>query len=538
MGSEMINTRFHRVSRRLGRTGAIENRGTAIARTLNEMLARTVERYADKPALIFKGETTSFAELQEAVERCAAGLTGLGISKGDTFGIVMRNCPEFVILSFALSRLGAVAVPVNFLEKADRIAYIFNDAEVKGCLTSKSFLHSIHEVQESVPTLKHIFLREPGGDEPALETIYRHPLAETAGPEVTSDDLVLLIYTAGTTGLPKGVMLTQSNLIANVESCQLALDVSDKDKVMCVLPMFHSFAWTTNVILPIRLGATTVVIESLLPFQPALKQLWKQKVTLVCCIPQVYSALVHHVHGPKALLLRLLNPVKLAVSGAAPLPGQVQVKFEKAFGTALIEGYGLTEAAPVVSVNPRYGNHKPGTVGLPLPGIDVKIADDDERELETYEIGEVCVLGANVMVGYYKRPEETKEAVTADGWLKTGDLGFLDSDGYLTLVDRKKDLIIAKGLNIYPQEVEIALAAHPAVAEVAVVGISDKSGDESVRAFVVLEPEASVKPRELIAFARPSLASYKVPRDVVIVDELPKNALGKVLKRELRETTV
>jgi long-chain acyl-CoA synthetase len=506
-----------------------------IARTLNEMLTRTVERYGDKPALIFKGETTTFAELEEQIERCAAGLAELGIGKDDTFGIVMRNCPEFVILSFALSRLGAVAVPVNFLEKAERVAFIFNDAEVKGCLTSKDFLRTVREAQKSVPTLKHVFLRDSGGDVSALEEIYRHPLPETSGPEVGPEDLVLLIYTAGTTGLPKGVMLTQRNLLANVESCLLALDVSDKDSVLCVLPMFHSFAWTTNVILPIRLGAKTVVIESLLPFPPALKQIWKHKLTLVCCIPPVYSALVQHVHGPKAFLLRLLNPVKLAMSGAAPLPAAVQVKFEKTFGIALLEGYGLTETAPVVTVNPRYGNHKPGTVGLPLPGVDVKIADDDEQELPMLEIGEVCVRGDNVMAGYYKRPEETKEAFTADGWLKTGDLGFLDSDGYLTLVDRKKDLIIAKGLNIYPQEVEMALAAHPAVAEVAVVGVPDASGDESVRAFVVLEPESSLKPRELIAFARPSLASYKVPRDVVIVDELPKNALGKVLKRELRE---
>jgi len=216
----------------------------------------------------------------------------------------------------------------------------------------------------------------------------------------------------------------------------------------------------------------------------------------------------------------------------------VQVKFEKTFGTALLEGYGLTEAAPVVSVNPRYGTHKPGTVGLPLPGVDIKIADDDEKELENYEIGEVFVRGANVMVGYYKQPEATAETFSADGWLKTGDLGFLDSDGYLTLVDRKKDLIISKGLNIYPQEVEAALITHPAVAEVAVVGIRDGSGDESVRAFVVLEPEMSVKPRELIAFARHSLASYKVPRDVVFLDELPKNALGKVLKKDLREAQV
>jgi long-chain acyl-CoA synthetase len=506
------------------------------ARTLNEMLTRTVERFGDKTALVFKGENTTFAQLEDQIERCAAGLAELGIGKGDTFGIVMRNCPEFVILAFALSRLGAVSVPVNFLEKADRIAFIFNDAGVKGCLTSKEYLRAVREAQKSVRTLQHVFLREGSDDTPALAEIYRHPLAETAGPEVGSDDLVLLIYTAGTTGLPKGVMLTQNNLISNVEQCLLALDVTDRDSVLCVLPMFHSFAWTTNVILPIRLGATTVVIESMLPFSPVLKAIRKYRLTLVCLIPQVYSTLVHHVHGPKALFLRLLNPVKLAVSGAAPLPAEVQVKFEKTFGMPLIEGYGLTETSPVVSVNPRYGQRRPGTVGLPIPGVDVKIVDDDERELPIPEIGEVCVRGDNVMAGYYKRPKETAEAFTKDGWLKTGDLGFIDADGYLTLVDRKKDLIIVKGLNVYPQEVENVIAAHPAVAEVAVVGIRDEGGDEAVRAFVVLAEGQSAKPRELIALARKSLATYKVPKDVELVDELPKNALGKVLKRELRET--
>jgi long-chain acyl-CoA synthetase len=214
----------------------------------------------------------------------------------------------------------------------------------------------------------------------------------------------------------------------------------------------------------------------------------------------------------------------------------VQIKFEKIFGTALVEGYGLTETSPVVTVNPRYGNHKAGTVGLPLPGVEIKIVDDDESKLPAPEIGEVCVRGENVMAGYYKRPEETKAAFTADGWLKTGDLGFVDADGYLTLVDRKKDMIIVRGMNVYPQDVESVLIEHPAVAEVAVVGIRDEDGDESVHAFVVLAEDQSVKPRELIAFGRQTLATYKIPKNVEFLDELPKNALGKVLKRELRET--
>jgi long-chain acyl-CoA synthetase len=506
------------------------------ARTINEMLARSADTFPDKPALIFKGREWSFRELNDTIERCAGGLAELGIGKGDTFGIVLRNCPEFVIMSFALARLGAMAVPVNFLEKSERIAYIFNDAKVKGCLTAKDFARTLRTVQESVPTFQHLFLREGDGEIPGIEELYKHPLAETAGPEVASEDVVVLIYTAGTTGLPKGVMLTHRNLVFSCETAVQALEVTHRDSVICVLPMFHAFAWTTNVLLPIFLGATTIVIESLLPFNPTVKAIWKHKVTLICCVPQVYSALVQRIHGPKAILFRLLNPLRMAISGAGPLPAEVQVKFEKVFGTPLLEGYGLTETSPVVSVNPLVGKRKPGTVGIPLPGVEVEIRDEEEKQVAEGEIGEVCVRGENVMAGYYNRPEETRETFTADGWLKTGDLGRFDEDGYLVLVDRKKDLIIVKGLNVYPQEIERVLESHPAVTEAAVIGLTDASGDETVHALVILEQGASVKKRDLTDLCREKLASYKVPREIEFVEELPKNALGKVLKRELRET--
>ena len=505
------------------------------ARTLNEMLGHTAREVPDSVAYAFKDRSLTFSELEQTIERCAAGLVSLGIGKGDTFGLVLRNCPEFVICAFALARLGATAVPVNFLEKADRIAMIFNDAEVRGCLTAREFLKTVRRAQESVPGLEHVLVRDHADDTPAFDELLHHTLPDSEGPAVTSDDVVLLLYTAGTTGLPKGVMLTHRNLISSVESCALALDVSGADRALCVLPMFHVFAWTTMVLLPLRLGAKTVIVESLLPFQPALKEIRKHRVTLVCCVPQVYSTLVQRVHGPRALLLRLLNPVKLAISGAGPLPAEVQIAFEKKFGTALLEGYGLTEAAPVVSVNPRYGTHKPGSVGLVLPGVKAKILDEDEVELPRGEIGEVCVLGDNVMPGYYNRPEETRAAFTAEGWLKTGDLGYFDSDDYLYLVDRKKDLIIVKGLNVYPQEVEAALTAHAAVLEAAVVGVKDATGDEAIHAFCVLAEGAGVKQKELLSLCRETLASYKIPRSVTFRDELPKNALGKVLKRELRD---
>jgi long-chain acyl-CoA synthetase len=506
----------------------------ATARTLNEMLARSVAEVPATTALTFHGQKLTYAELDDRIERCAAGLVELGIEKGDTFGLVLRNCPEFVILSFALARIGAVAVPVNFMEKSERIAFIFNDAGVKGCLTSKDFLRTVRRAAESVATLRHLFLREPGGELPHFGELSRDRLPDTAGPEVGPNDLALLIYTAGTTGMPKGVMLTHHNLVVNVESCLEAFDLSREDSVLCVLPMFHSFAWTTNVLLPLRLGVKIPILEGFLPFNRVLKTIWREKVTLVCGVPPVYATLVQKLHGPRRLLLRVLSPVRIAVSGAAPLPGEVQQQFERIFGIPLIEGYGLTEAAPVVAVNPRYGRRKPGTVGRAVPGVEVKVVDKHEVELPAGEIGEICVRGENVMLGYYNRPEETREAFTEDGWLKTGDLGRLDDDGYLSIVDRRKDLIIVKGLNVYPQEIEAVLESHPAVAEAAVIGVDDGSGDEEIRAFVVLAPEQAVKRRELLGYCRERIASYKLPREIEFREELPKNALGKILKRELR----
>ncbi|HRY29641.1 MAG TPA: AMP-binding protein, partial [Elusimicrobiota bacterium] len=458
---------------------------------LNQMLADAVKQSGDAAAFLFKDEPILYRDLDDKIRRCAAGLAALGIGKDDTFGIVLRNCPEFVIAFFALSRLGAVAVPVNFLEKGERLGYIFHDAGVKGCLTAREFLGNVREAQKRVPTLKHLFLKTAGHDLPAFDSLLHQGDPPPEHP-VAPNDLAMLIYTAGTTGSPKGVMLTHKNFVANVESCRKAIELSSADRFMCVLPMFHSFAWTTNVLLPLRLGAGTVIIESLLPFEPVLHTIWKHNVNVFCGVPPIFSTLTQKVKGLKAMALRLINPVRLVVSGAAPLPAGVQKKFEETFGTPLLEGYGLTEAAPVVSLNPLHGARKDGSVGLPLPDVRVKIVDDEERLLPDGQVGEICVKGDNVMAGYYKRPQETREAFTKDGWLKTGDLGLLEADGYLRIVDRKKDLIIVKGLNVYPQEVETVLRSHPAVDEAAVVGIYDsESGDETVKAFVTLKRDAA-----------------------------------------------
>jgi long-chain acyl-CoA synthetase len=366
-------------------------------RTLHTLLADTARRVPEAVVFHYRGQVWTYLHLEERVERCAAGLSKLGIGRGDTFGFLLRNSPEFVVLFFALARLGAVAVPVNFLERGDRVGYIFADAGVKGCLTSREFLKTVQEAQTHCPSLKHVFLKDGGSDVLSFDRLLE-PADRTAGdPSLMSDALALLIYTAGTTGLPKGVMLTHGNFMANVESCRQAIEVGEKDRFLCLLPMFHSFSWTVNVLLPIRLGSSIVIMESLLPFDPVLKAIWEHHVTVFCAVPPIFAALTQKVRGLKALALRVVNPVRVAISGAAALPVAVHKDFEKAFHIPLLEGYGLTEAAPVVTVNPLHKARKPGTVGLPIPGVEVKLVDEEERSLPTGQVGEVCVRGANVI---------------------------------------------------------------------------------------------------------------------------------------------
>jgi len=497
------------------------------------MLSQSVRENPEAAAFVYRDERLSYGELDRRVERCAAGLQKIGINKGDTFGIVLRNSPEFVILYFALGRLGAAAVPVNFLEKGERLGFIFNDAAVKGCLTSKEFRANVLEARKQAPALKHIFLKDAGGPEPAFDTLLA-PGERPVLPEVKPEDLSMLIYTAGTTGTPKGVMLSHKNFCANVVSCRRAIELKRADRFICLLPMFHSFAWTTNVLLPLSLGSMTVVIESLLPFEPVIKAVWNHKVTVFCAVPPIFATLSQRIKGLKAFVIRLLNPVRVCVSGAAALPTAVHGVFEKTFGVPLLEGYGLTEAAPVVSLNPLHGERRVGTVGLPLPGVFIKILDDEEKPLPVGTVGEICVKGDNVMTGYYNRPEETAQAFTQDGWLKTGDLGKLDAEGYIHIVDRKKDLIIVKGLNVYPQEIEAVLMSHPAVNEAAAVGIADANGDETIKAFVTFKEGQSVDKTVLFKMCREKLAPYKIPKDIDIRKDLPKNAIGKILKKDLR----
>jgi long-chain acyl-CoA synthetase len=511
--------------------------------TLNALLERQAAERPRAIALRLKDRALSYQQLQAQIERWATVLYSRGVRAGDTYGIVMRNSLEFVITFFALMRLGAMAVPVNFLLKSDEIAYIFDDAGVVGVITQKPFLGNILEAKARLARLREVVVAGVPASMTFLDPVvfaYEALLNGNAASLVpaaanTPETVAMIIYTSGTTGKPKGAMLTHGNFLANAEQCVAHVQsLSARDVFLCLLPMFHSFSWTVCVLLPMYLGCTAVILESIQPFSEVLKQIFKRRITIFVAVPPVFAALLR---VPFWRPLRWINPVRLCVAGAAALPVAVHQKFEEKFGVPLVEGYGLTEASPVVSLNP-IARRVPGSVGTPLPGVQIRITSEQGETLPQGEVGEICVKGANTMKGYFKQEQATREAFLDEQhvWLRTGDVGFVDTDGYIHISDRKKDLIIVKGLNVYPKEVEDILLTHPAVAEAAVVGIADETGDELIRAYVTLKKDQPVERQELLKLCRSKLAPYKCPKDLEIREELPKNTLGKILKRELRKS--
>jgi long-chain acyl-CoA synthetase len=481
----------------------------------------------------------TYAEALASVEAIAAGLAFRGVRKGDRFAIALRNCPEFVLVYLALARIGAAAVPINFLvTKPEELKYLLEDSGACGVVTQKEFFKGYHAVQPDVPKVRlWLGLDEaPLGGEllsKLLSENRRLDTASFAGP----DDLACLLYTSGTTGVPKGAMLTHANMLSNARSAVAAVGIVERDSVLALLPFFHTFAWMVCAVAPIMVGARVVLAGGITPAGPWLKAMGRKGVTIFPAVPQIFSVLAREAKGFKRAYLRYwsFRRVRFGVSGAAPLSRETLELFENRLGVPILEGYGLTETSPAVSIN-TLEHRRAGTVGRPIPGVSLRLLDEKENDVAEGEEGEVCVRGENVMKGYWNRPEATQEAFTADGeWLKTGDIGRIDSDGYLKICDRKKDMIIIKGLKVFPAQVEAVLLGHPSVAEAAVVGIPEpQTQDELIKAFVVLKDGASAEKSELLKFMRERLDPYKRPRDIEIMKALPKNALQKVLKRELR----
>lgn len=503
---------------------------------LYEALERSTAQHPEKSAVLFRDQGLSYAQLWEQVQAVARGFREeMGIRAGDRVGMMLPNLPHFIITYYALARLGAISVPVNPLLKAPEIEYIWGNAEVRAAVTFPITLETVLEARKGLPTLEQVFLVEAKGELPEgvrpFETLFKPGTELLAKPSITENDPVVFIYTSGTTGFPKGVMLSHRNLLFDIEACQQALELSSDENFLTVLPLFHSFGQTVCMNYALWLGATTTLLERFTP-NLVLESIEKYRITLFPGVPAMYAAILNTPLDRKFDF----SSLRLCVSGGAPMPEPVQTAFEQKFGCVILEGDGPTECSPVTSVNPppHKGKRKIGSVGLPLPSVEIKIFDENDKEVPTGEIGEIVVRGPNVMLGYYKNPEATAEAMR-NGWYHTGDMGKFDEEGYLYIVDRKKDMIIVGGINVYPSEVENQLLQHPAVLDCAVIGKPDPERGEVPLAVIVPKPGADPDPREIMAFCRQRMAPFKVPREIIFRQDLPRSGTGKVLKRLLKK---
>lgn len=502
--------------------------------TLGEMIADGNRSFPDKVAIKFKGKEWTYQELDAQSDKVANGLKKLGIGKGDKVGILMVNSPYFIISYFGIVKLGAVVIPINVMFKGGEAAYLLNDSQAVALVTAPMFMPMLQEILGQVNTLKHLIVQDIEQDYPMAGVV---SLAEmlAAEPEtlaldypVAEDDVAVFLYTSGTTGNPKGAMLTHKNLVVNADQTRVATDSTDADITLCVLPMFHSFAWTTCVTLPLLCGGKIIVMENFVP-QLFLKAVIEEGVTIIACVPTMYTVLLQVPDVDPADY----DGIRLAYSGGAALPVEVIKKFGEKYGIKLLEGYGLSECSPVCTINPWQGIRKPGSIGLIIDRMECIIVDDAGTEVAPGTPGELLFRGPNVMRGYYNLPEATAEALQ-NGWMHTGDIGYMDEEGYIFIIDRKKDLIIVGGLNVYPREIEELLYTNPKVAEAAVVGVPDSLRGEMVKAFVALKRGESATEREIIKYCQEHLANYKLPKEVEFVPALPKTSTGKILKRALK----
>jgi long-chain acyl-CoA synthetase len=532
--------------------------------TLPELLEQTAEKSPEATALIYFGTTISYRQLQDQVNRVAAGLQALGVQKGDRVALMMPNCPQFVISYFGALRAGAIVTATSSMYTAREAARQWNDAGVKFVIADRRLFPGIRPALPQLTSFPQIVLigarqyypqpfrrlcasleASTGRQQPKTPASTSRRLAihrweailgrsrTPSANDLTPADMACLQYTGGTTGTSKGAMLTHANLVIN--ACQalewLRPGGGGPEVMVAVLPLFHIYAMTCVMIASVRAGGTVVILPRF-ELRATLNAIRKYHPTIFHGVPTMYVGFNNAPHVERYGFKSL----RVCMSGGAALPVEVRERFEALTGGWLVEGYGLTEASPVTHINPPTGSPKVGSIGLPVADTEARVVDldDGEREVPVGEVGEIAIRGPQVMKGYWNKPEETA-LVLRDGWLYTGDVARKDADGYYYIVDRKKDMIIAGGYNIYPREVEEVLWEHPKILEAAVIGVPDAYRGETVKAFVVLQSGASATAEEIVAFCRERLAAYKVPRLVVFRESLPKSGVGKYLRRALRE---
>jgi len=544
------------------------------AQTLGELLAASARTYATQTATSYVlrymlggrltiGGKLSYKQLDEQVDRMATALYQLGVRQGERVAVMLPNSPHYLIAFFAAARIGAIVVNINPTYTSRELAHQLNDAGAETLVLLNLFWPRLQEARSETPIKRvivaHVFdtLGLPARllvrraqqklpewvDVPAAPDVFffsellaRYPPSPPA-VAISPEDVALFQYTGGTTGLPKAAMLTHRNLISNVTMVDAWVTDGKPgaETIMAAIPFFHVYGMTTALLYGVLLGARIVTVPNPRPISTVMEIIAKERCTIFPGVPAMYIGIINH----KDVASYDLKSIKVCVSGSAPLPLQVQEKFEQITGGRLVEGYGLSETSPLTHGNPVRGKRKVGSIGVPFPDTDAKIIDLETGASLPFDgasQGELCVRGPQVMKGYWNRPEETLATIDADGWLHTGDICTVDAEGYFFVVDRKKDMINASGFKVLPREVEEVLFMHPKVMEAVVAGIPHpERGDDTVKAYIVPKPGEPPTVEEIRAFCKLHLAAYKVPREVEFRDELPKTAVGKVLRRILVE---
>jgi long-chain acyl-CoA synthetase len=525
---------------------------------LSRLLEQSADRFPDRIATSFFGATLTYRQVDELANRFANALKTMGVTKGDRVGLLLPNCPQFLIGYFGALKAGAVVVATNPLYVEREVEHQFNDAGLKVAVVFSRRYPLVNAVRARTslqrvvltsikdyfpPLLRFLYTvakEKKEGDRQALQpgdldlkTILRSASPARPAQEVSADDLALLQYTGGTTGVPKAAVATHFNLVADTLQLKAWLGLSDAEapRFLAVIPFFHVYGMVACMSLTLAAGGT-LYLQPKFDLKDVLKTIQDAKIEYFPGVPTMYVAVNNSPLTPQFDL----RAIKACVSGAAPLPLEVKRKFEALTGGKLIEGYGLSEAPTATHANPVRGVNREGSIGLPLPDVECKIVDvsDSVTEMPVGQSGELCIRAPEVMQGYWNRPDETSLALR-DGWLHTGDIAKMDEDGFFFIVDRKKDMIISGGYNVYPRDVEEVLFSHPKIKEAAVAGVPDPKWGETVTAFIVLKENETITADEVKAFCRERMAAYKVPSVVEFRESLPKTLVGKVLRRVLTE---
>ncbi|MEI4831519.1 fatty acid--CoA ligase family protein [Bacillus sp. FJAT-53711] len=506
---------------------------------LVQRLAETVKKKGDKPAYIFQDQSVSYDQFNGLVTKFSSSLANMGIGKGDNVALIVGNSPHFLIGLYGAMRAGATVIPVNPIYTPDELYYILQNGDVKAIITLDILLPVMQSLTSRLPSIENIIICETSADSTHKETEKMKTFTNLVasgdlafqGPDIQEEDVAVILYTSGTTGKPKGAMLTHKNLYSNASDVASYLQYSEHDRVIAALPMFHVFCLTVAVNAPIVNGATILMLPKFSP-KEVFRICRTYEATIFAGVPTMYNYLYLY-EGASA---EDVHTLRFCISGGASMPVALLTNFEKRYGVIVSEGYGLSEASPVTCFNPLDRPRKPGSIGTNVQNVENKVVNEMGEEVPVGEVGELIVRGPNVMKGYYKAPEDTA-ATIRDGWLYTGDLAKMDEEGYFYIVDRKKDIVLVGGYNVYPREVEEVLYMHEAVTEVVVIGVPDESLGEAVKAYVVPKTNA-VTVEELMAYCSLHLAKYKVPSSIEFLEELPKNTTGKILRRALKEKAV